>query len=1386
MRKETINTFSDGMSLDLNPLGTPAKTLTNCLNGTLITYNGNELTLQNDMGNAQVGTAALPQGYVPVGMKEYGGIIYVASYNPETKKGQLGCFPSPQQIYTSEAAQTVFDFNIQDKFIEFINGFPIINNNEYKEEIFKDSVTQEARIFSSGDMFLIKTNDPYSNNVREAIDKGILTLKLFVIPINGDEPIDITQQLHTYNDNWQVPLWIYQNTDNISFESLLANHRDLLQTYKGPQGTLEIIIEFNTFELFNLYRLFYNSENQFEVKFIGEATPDEVNKYSLMPFGIFGSINDYKHDLDNIVELGYQSDPVNLVAQTEKTKIPTNGTLYYDIMPASPYGILKLTNNTFLKSGELNRQQIINSHNKITNWNFEINSDSAIIQWTYTLFEGDPEIDHMRFVFIPLNEVLDQGGLSKEEIRQLYITSDKVQEPEDPRIYTIRKTYYSGDFEDLIQISDETDSLIHNYIYLCRLDIIYKDGNSLRAENGCDYKLLYTGTFFNNKNIQDFEGNRPEVTASVDLEVEQAYTIKSISYTTLLEDENGTVVPSEPKETVTANDIMFLANNDLYYKKIVGIIINIECEISSTLSIKDEEIVQYNEENLTFRPSFSGRIAAEQTLDKCAVNGKINCTIESKTKPSYEGDGDSEVQQELFKYINEEEIDNQNRGVYKPLNGATITYTKQGPSYKNISTIKIHRGIVSRLGYEDFHSVLLEGLFPVYEPDDSEYNEKMFGFNIDEDGNLSNIIGADRFTGLSLWLAKNREINATTAKKDSMIEYEKEFQGKSALSRYDFKEKERQAPYHYGSYVSDGVGIVNFGSEGTSRVEAMKYYNFAPIQIVATNDYCKLWDASYWDGDVDSRITNLMCLPHSDIYENLEEKLSIEDHEGHGREKYYGRSAKEIRDNYIISQQDINSIGAGKRSLFHASHGAERAMYILWQSQYGYLIMNVATNLSTEEDSKKYDVITVTPNKIGEKVDKLTVTVEDEQYQGADTHLRADHMLLCLLSQILITKKKTTNLLLNSPDISYIFSTTAFKNKGMLSIESKNDPIIILEEKNVEDALNFIINNEIIDSQDNFVPKFKVDKYSNGYIDCGGKINTSTDRFGLINLDNLFFLEGVPEFSTVTEKERVNIYPGKIQRVFDKYLCIIEKDKFGLYQINNQLIKKVDGEDKFYKIFLPTIHSHTNKEGAKYNCKNVETYKEMLEGFAYNDVLLPYTKILQLQGKDINNLNSQESLEDPFFNLLFYNSINLKWAMQKIEGGCPDLTAPTDFSHGFAFITLFGDQSRFLDAQVWRKNSTHGLTKTEMEVNVGYYNKGNGSNPDCVGKFVYWKNPYTAWESVTCPADQFILGTSDWSTFTVNTKSTYNTVNYDASSDDETTDETENNNSNENNNSDNS
>jgi hypothetical protein len=42
MKKETINTFDGGMIRDLHPLTTPNNVLTDALNATLITYNGNE------------------------------------------------------------------------------------------------------------------------------------------------------------------------------------------------------------------------------------------------------------------------------------------------------------------------------------------------------------------------------------------------------------------------------------------------------------------------------------------------------------------------------------------------------------------------------------------------------------------------------------------------------------------------------------------------------------------------------------------------------------------------------------------------------------------------------------------------------------------------------------------------------------------------------------------------------------------------------------------------------------------------------------------------------------------------------------------------------------------------------------------------------------------------------------------------------------------------------------------------------------------------------------------------------------------------------------------------------------------------------------------------
>jgi len=83
MKKESVNTFDKGLVFDLNPLTTPNNVLTDAVNATFITFNGDELSLQNDAGNAPIqtvdGVVHLTEGFQPLGMKEFGGVLYIAS-----------------------------------------------------------------------------------------------------------------------------------------------------------------------------------------------------------------------------------------------------------------------------------------------------------------------------------------------------------------------------------------------------------------------------------------------------------------------------------------------------------------------------------------------------------------------------------------------------------------------------------------------------------------------------------------------------------------------------------------------------------------------------------------------------------------------------------------------------------------------------------------------------------------------------------------------------------------------------------------------------------------------------------------------------------------------------------------------------------------------------------------------------------------------------------------------------------------------------------------------------------------------------------------------------------------------------------------------------------
>ena len=167
MKSSQTNTFTGGMQKDLHPMITPPNVLTDALNATIVTMNGNENILQNDMGNAKIESAYLPSGYVPIGMKEHGGIIYIAAYNPLTKKGQVGSFPSPKRnIDKDESGQPPID--LFEIFNDTINNDTSNNDNRKELKSF-------SRKFSIFNKLVLHPGDKFSLYADLSSVKGFLS-----------------------------------------------------------------------------------------------------------------------------------------------------------------------------------------------------------------------------------------------------------------------------------------------------------------------------------------------------------------------------------------------------------------------------------------------------------------------------------------------------------------------------------------------------------------------------------------------------------------------------------------------------------------------------------------------------------------------------------------------------------------------------------------------------------------------------------------------------------------------------------------------------------------------------------------------------------------------------------------------------------------------------------------------------------------------------------------------------------------------------------------------------------------------------------------------------------------------------------------------------------
>ena len=274
-RKEAINTFTDGLISDLNPINTPNTVLTDCLNGTLITYDGNEYTLQNDKGNFPLKDCKLPENYIPVGVKEYGDILYIVSYNPITKHVQIGSYPSPDSIIdefdlqgtNSEATDGTYDNALKysvDSLWTQIGQSPYngqINYSELTEvlerlKLFYGTPPDKFKL-NPGDMYKLVITDGQNNNPSyiSNLDLGTFEGIEFYIFDENRKPYDITNNVEVNTDdqvytNWKVPGYMATKLRFGQVDDFKVNTRKVIvPTYhvEGQSAVKELSLNFQYF-----------------------------------------------------------------------------------------------------------------------------------------------------------------------------------------------------------------------------------------------------------------------------------------------------------------------------------------------------------------------------------------------------------------------------------------------------------------------------------------------------------------------------------------------------------------------------------------------------------------------------------------------------------------------------------------------------------------------------------------------------------------------------------------------------------------------------------------------------------------------------------------------------------------------------------------------------------------------------------------------------------------------------------------------------------------------------------------------------------------------------------------------------------------------------------
>lgn len=512
IREQTVNTFENGIIMDLEPLKVPKSSLTNALNATLLTFNDNENSLQCDMGNGRVETAYLPSGYVPIGTTSLGGIIYIVSYNPIDKKCQIGSFPSPERNITSN--------ELGESILSLYNGLFVSDNGDIIRTLYKGLLCNFT--LNPGDKFLVqgsykekaegdkaegdKDKDEYEHisyyvDKQSNIKEEWLTLELATLDSNGrliylkdlnkyDHPSNGRQYiLKVKKDNSiNTPT---QNVDD--YRNIIGADYNIFNT--KISGQLYLVAQLNVPDSFNVTyniidKVTYNEKDYYVTEIICTILPSDYQIKTKIEIEEFQDKNQKPYDK--------YIDGYKVVRDNNKIKItkiiPAKGITSIQLTPILPFGRCRWLQTTLYINASL-----INSGKMISDtWRYYKNETSMDINFSLDLYPYEGEtIDEVKMVFIPYTEF--HSGYQMPELKELY---------KDNSYYSYilpKQKAYSGTHNVNIVFNNNFEE---NSLYLVKI-LIKKTLGSNISYDPIDH-WLYTSRVYNDKYLEYDEGTSLE------------------------------------------------------------------------------------------------------------------------------------------------------------------------------------------------------------------------------------------------------------------------------------------------------------------------------------------------------------------------------------------------------------------------------------------------------------------------------------------------------------------------------------------------------------------------------------------------------------------------------------------------------------------------------------------------------------------------------------------------------------------------------------------------------------------------------------------------------------------------------------------------------------